>query len=51
MSKVAGSDAGGGDWFWSKWDPAGVVEVSGRVDWCKTCHSRTAAADYLMTAR
>lgn len=49
MYKRAGYDADAGDWYWAKYDPAGVVDVSGRVEACATCHS--AGTDYLLTER
>jgi hypothetical protein len=51
MQKVAGYDASHNDWFWAKWNPNGVTEVSGRVGMCAGCHGANADADYLMTAR
>lgn len=51
MHKVAGYDPEHNDWFWAKWDTAGVAEVSGRVEMCATCHGANAAADYLRTPR
>ncbi len=51
MSKTPGYDAQGGDWFWGKWDPNGVVDVSGRAEMCRACHSANAAGDFLLTAR
>jgi hypothetical protein len=51
MHKVAGYDPAHNDWFWAKWDPEGVAEVSGRVEMCAGCHGENAAGDYLLTQR
>lgn len=51
MHKVANYDGEHNDWFWAKWDTAGVAEIAGRAEMCAACHGQNAAADYLMTPR
>ena len=51
MYKVSDYDTTAGDWFWARWDSAGVADVSGRAEACKACHSANADMDYIMNAR
>jgi hypothetical protein len=37
------------DWFWAKYDAAGVVEDAGRVEMCQACHRAAQQRDYLLT--
>lgn len=50
MHKVQGYDGDHSDWYWAKYDAAGVAEASGRVASCAECHGSHADRDYLMTA-
>jgi len=48
MYKVKGYNPDGGDWFWVKYDPHGVVLAQGKVPMCISCHDKR--NDYVMTA-
>lgn len=48
MYKVQGYNPEHGDWWWAKYDAAGVVETSGRAEMCIACHSGS-SGDYLLT--
>jgi hypothetical protein len=39
MWKIPGYDAANGDWFWAKYDEAGVAGPYGKVEMCSGCHA------------
>jgi hypothetical protein len=49
MVKRRGYDPEHNDWFWAKYDAAGVAEDAGRVEMCQVCHSANRQQDHLMT--
>lgn len=51
MYKISGFDPAHDDWFWLKNDPAGAIEVEGKVDSCTGCHAGAADFDYLWTLK
>jgi len=46
MKKIADYNADAGDWFWGAYDVDGTVSVSGKADFCISCHA--SGDDYLV---
>ena len=49
MYKVAGFDPAGGDWFWVKYAPDGMVLAEGKPKECVSCHGQKKDNDWLFT--
>jgi hypothetical protein len=49
MLKRRGYAPNHNDWFWAKFDAAGVAEDAGRVEMCQACHSARQDRDHLLT--
>lgn len=52
MHKVPGYNPDNGDWYWAKYDAAGVPEQGeGHPAMCQQCHAAARDRDYIMTAQ
>jgi len=49
MYKIKGFNPSAGDWFWAKYDKAGKVLASGKVEGCIKCHGKKKDNDYVFT--
>lgn len=47
--REAGWAPDAGDWYWAKWDSAGVPEVLGRAEGCISCHSEAEGGDFIFS--
>jgi hypothetical protein len=51
MYKVDGYNPMGGDWYWLRYNPAGIVEAQGQVTACIGCHSAMITKDWVFTQK
>ena len=49
MYKIKGYSPAAGDWFWAKYETAGNVVASGRVNACIMCHEAKKDNDYIFS--
>ncbi|MBI5574938.1 MAG: cytochrome P460 family protein [Deltaproteobacteria bacterium] len=54
MYKVKGFNPEGGDWFWAKYAPDGMVQAEGKTgmaEMCIGCHGKVKGNDFLYTGQ
>ena len=49
LKRKVGYNPSGGDWYWLKVSPSGVVDRAGKVDGCISCHKPPPAGDFMLT--
>lgn len=49
LKREGGYNPEGGNWYWLKVSPSGVVDRAGKVDGCISCHKPSPAGDFMLT--